>query len=126
MAATVDTTDLVTAKTIAVRLGLSWPSRVRELVERQSSPMPAHVVAQPRVHLWRWSEVREWAVAEGGYIIAEPGEWVPRALVVDRLHVDVDQSSVASRASDDGGVVWSWTDAERVWVDRQMNVHRDR
>ncbi len=123
MAATVDTSDLVTAKTISVRLGLSWPSRVHELVERQTEPMPCHVLAQPRVHLWRWSEVREWAADQDRYKIAEPGEWVTRQLILVRLDVDVDDVDVTSRPGPDGRVEWSWADAERVWIARQMNVH---
>lgn len=123
MAATVDTSDLVTAKTICIRLGLTRPQRVHQLVSRQSDPMPGHVLAQPRVHLWRWSQVREWAAGQGRYEIAEPGEWVAGELIADRLSLDLNHVEVATRSATDGQVEWSWGDAEQAWIDRQMNVH---
>lgn len=123
MAATVDTGDLVSAKTISVRLGLSWPSRVHELVERQSDPMPGHVVAQPRIHLWLWSQIRGWAADNHGYHVVEPGDWVDGSLIQSRLGLNPEDIDAGQRIQADGQVEWAWGDAEQAWISEQMNVH---
>lgn len=115
---TVRTDDLVSAKVITVRLGLSRTQRVHELVRRLSDPMPSHVVAQPRIHLWLWSEIAPWARRQG-YVVVEPGMWVEAETIRDRLDLD----PVGKPQADGDGELWSWSDAEAEWVDRQMNVH---
>lgn len=114
----VDSRDLVTALVITKRLGLARTQRVHELVARRTDPMPGHVWAQPRVYLWHWPEVRDWAATQD-LDVFEPGTRVPAAAAAARLEVPASQL----QTDVDGLVLWE--SAEQVWIDSTMNVHRD-
>lgn len=118
MTPVVDSADLVTALVISKRLGLARTQRVHELVARQSDPMPGHVWAQPRVYLWYWPEVRDWAEAQDLQLV-EPGMSVAVDTVVQRLGVAASDLPI-----DESGLV-PWSVAEQIWIESTMNVHRD-
>jgi predicted DNA-binding transcriptional regulator AlpA len=58
----VDVDDLVTAQTIAARLGLAYHQTVYNWASRHEE-FPTPVWAEGRWRLWLWSEVRAWAAA---------------------------------------------------------------
>ncbi len=116
----VDSRDLVTALVICARLGLARTQRVHQLVDRKSDPMPAHVWAQPRVHLWYWPDVRAWAARQDGLVVLEPGRAATGTQIADRL--DLDPEALPDPRPDG---TWDWEIAEQAWIDAMMNVHRD-
>jgi len=114
-----DLRDLVTALVVCKRLGLARTQRVHQLVARRTDPRPAHVWAQPRVHLWHWPDVRDWAIGQDGLVVLEPGQRASAAQITERLGLDV---SVPPGPGADG--MWDWGVAEQAWIDSLMNVHR--
>lgn len=82
--------------------------------------MPAHVWAQPRVHLWYWPDVKAWAKDQDGIELLEPGMPATASQIEDRLPLADD---VLPAPRPDG--TWDWGVAEQVWIDSLMNVHRD-
>lgn len=122
MTSTIDSRDLVTALVICKRLGLVRTQRVHELVARKSDPMPGHIWAQPRVHLWYWPDVRTWAANQDAMVVLEPGVETNSVRIEERLGVDT--SGLPAGRTVGGETVWDWGVAEQVWIDSLMNVHR--
>ena len=112
--------DLVTVSVITARLGLTRVQRVHELM-RSSPPLPRPVKVLPRVQLWSWREVAAWAQNVGREVV-EPSEYVPAQVLRERLDLDPNElaegESVSSRRGKGRERLWSWRDAERVWIDR--------
>ncbi len=120
MAPSTDYSNLVTALVLSKRLGLTRTQRVHQLVARQADPMPGHVWAQPRVHLWHWPDVRAWAHRQSGLEVLEPGHPATREQVRHRLGMEPDLLGPA----DEKGT-WDWGIAEEAWIRSTMNVHQD-
>jgi hypothetical protein len=57
--------DLVSSEDIAERLDIRHRASINTMLARGTDGFPAPVVDKGKCRLWRWTQVREWAVRTG-------------------------------------------------------------
>ena len=129
----VDLDDLVSARIIVARLGMLRIQDVHQARKRSDFPDPA--IQLSRTSVWLWSEVRAWAVAAGWVgladatpdtrrVMIEPADLVDARVIADRLDLELEPLNTAlvdglvPVESDQGGVLYRWSEAERLWHER--------